>query len=139
MIAQLFCFLIKKVQCTKNVYYIYLFNFAEITVSVCKQDEHLICAKLQSRQVSSKSYLLWILYDECNVISRYCKCRIGSRVVGMCAHVASVIWYLAYARNLDQPFCYVKDCTEYLKVAKDMSEPELVDGSDYDEHECIEE
>ena len=61
--------------------------------------------KLQSRHVSSKSYLLWILYDDCNVISWYCKCRTGSRVVGMCAHVASVIWYLAYARNLDQPFC----------------------------------
>ena len=91
---------------------------AEFTVYVYKQDEHLICAKLQSRHVSSKSYLIWILYDECNVISWYCKCRTGSRVVGMCAHVASVIWYLAYARNLNQPFCYVKDWTEYLKDAR---------------------
>ena len=73
---------------------------AELTVYVSNKMN-----KLQSRHVSSKSYLLWILYDDCNVISWYCKCRTGSRVVGMCAHVASVIWYLAYARNLDQPFC----------------------------------
>lgn len=117
----------------------HLNEHAEFTVYVYKQDKHLICAKLQSRHVSSKAYLLWMLYDECNVISWYCKCRTGSRVVGMCAHVASVIWYLAYARNLNQPFCYVKDWTEYLKDAKSMPEPEPVDGSDNDEHECIEE
>ena len=117
----------------------HLNEHAEFTVYVCKQDEHLIWAKLQSRHVSSKAYILWILYDECNVISWYCKCRTGSRVVGMCAHVASVIWYLAYARNLIQPFWYVKDWTEYLQDAKSMAEPEPVDGSDDDEHECIEE
>ena len=50
----------------------------------------------------------------------------------MCAHVALVIWHMP-------GICYVKDWTEYLKDAKNMTEPEPVDGSDDDEHECIEE
>jgi hypothetical protein len=37
----------------------HLKELAEFTVYVCKQDEHLIFAKLQSRHVSSKAYLFW--------------------------------------------------------------------------------
>lgn len=32
----------------------------------------------------------------------YCECKVGPRTVGCCAHVASVLWYLGYARN--QPY-----------------------------------
>lgn len=53
-------------------------------------DPHLICAQLQSRHVSWKSYLLWIMFDEVHVTSWYCRCRTGSRVVGMCGHIASI-------------------------------------------------
>lgn len=103
---------------------------AEFEVYTCKQSENLICVKLQSRHVSSKHHLLWIHFDACSVRGWYCRCRSGSRVVGMCAHITSVIWYLGYARHLSQPFRYKTDWTLYFKDAKDMPEPESIDESD---------
>ena len=28
----------------------------------------------------------------------YCTCKVGGRVIGCCAHISSLMWYLAYAR-----------------------------------------
>jgi hypothetical protein len=33
------------------------------------------------------------------ILGYYCTCRSGARTVGTCAHVASVLWYLGYARH----------------------------------------
>ena len=54
---------------------------------------------LQSRHTSSRTYLLWIEYSPMEVIAWYCKCRAGTRVVGVCSHIASILWYLGYARH----------------------------------------
>lgn len=62
--------------------------------------ENIVCAKIQSRHVEAKQYKCWIEYRDGAVVAWYCKCRPGSRVVGMCAHLTSVIWYLAYQRHL---------------------------------------
>ncbi|GFU42507.1 hypothetical protein TNCV_4556301 [Trichonephila clavipes] len=32
-------------------------------------------------------------------IELYCQCKVGARVVGCYAHVASVLWYLGYWRH----------------------------------------
>ncbi|GFU21941.1 uncharacterized protein TNCV_3284091 [Trichonephila clavipes] len=32
-------------------------------------------------------------------IEMYCQCKVGARLVGCCAHVASVFWYLRYWRH----------------------------------------
>ncbi|GFQ66503.1 uncharacterized protein TNCT_546991 [Trichonephila clavata] len=32
-------------------------------------------------------------------IEWYCLCKVGARVVGCCAHVASILWYLGYWRH----------------------------------------
>lgn len=102
-------------------------------------DPNLICAKLQSRHISSKSYLLWIVFDEIQVTSWYCRCRTGSRVVGMCAHIASVLWYLAYARHLSQAFAHITDWTQHMQDAKDLPQPEEIDDSDSSDDGCVEE
>lgn len=57
-----------------------------------------LAVKIQSRHTSSKSYLCWIRFEEGAVTSWYCCCKSGARVVGTCAHIASVIWYLSFAR-----------------------------------------
>ena len=31
----------------------------------------------------------------------YCTCKSGARVVGSCSHVASILWYLGFARHED--------------------------------------
>ncbi|XP_076107099.1 uncharacterized protein LOC143075538 [Mytilus galloprovincialis] len=110
---------------------------SDFEVLVHKQENNLICAKIQSRHVSSKAHLLWIQYDEVTVLGWFCKCRAGARVVGMCAHVSAVIWYLGYARCLDIPYCSGDDWTKYLIDARNMPEPEIIDESD--ESDCVEE
>ena len=35
-----------------------------------------------------------------------CRCKIGLRTIGTCCHVASVLWYLGYARHTESmPVC----------------------------------
>ncbi|XP_062615097.1 uncharacterized protein LOC134276823 [Saccostrea cucullata] len=55
--------------------------------------------RIQSRHISSKQYLLWIEHSEGAVTGWYCQCRAGARIVGACAHVASVLWFLGYERH----------------------------------------
>ncbi|XP_033725211.1 uncharacterized protein LOC117315175 [Pecten maximus] len=99
-------------------------------VCVCKVDANLISAKIQSRHINSKTYQLWVFFDECTVQGWYCKCRAGARVVGTCSHVASVVWYLGFARHLDKIFDFNKDWTQYLQDASHTPEPLNVDESD---------
>ena len=66
----------------------------------------IVRAKLESRFSSNKNHMLWIKYDEEEGIEavkgHYCRCRQGARVVGMCAHVCSVLWYLGHHRHNNQ-------------------------------------
>lgn len=62
----------------------------------------LLSVKMQSRHVSSKKYMLWIRYSDSVIDAWYCQCRAGARVVGMCSHLAAVIWYLSSARYMDK-------------------------------------
>ncbi len=55
-------------------------------------------AQIQSRHRNAVKYDLYIQYNPQNITGWYCKCPNGSRVVGCCAHIASVIYYLAFAR-----------------------------------------
>lgn len=63
----------------------------QYNILINKQDNQLLMAKIQSRHVSKKEYKIWITYDECMVKGWYCQCKSGTRVVGTCAHVASII------------------------------------------------
>ena len=76
--------------------HMYQDNFTSEAVS---QNHHLIRVKIQSRHTSAKKYQLWIQYDSNQIVAWYCKCKAGARVVGACVHIASVLWYLGYARH----------------------------------------
>jgi len=61
--------------------------------------------KLQSRFRASVKHYLWLGYNPANegwrsITGWYCKCENGSRIVGCCAHIASILWYFGYARYL---------------------------------------
>lgn len=73
-------------------------------------DEHryepgFIRVRLYSRFRNSTRYQLWISYTVDNEVDNepitgyYCQCFSGARTVGSCAHIASVIWFLGYARH----------------------------------------
>ena len=43
--------------------------------------------------------------EENPIIGYYCTCQTGARTLGTCAHVASVVWYLGYARHQENIRC----------------------------------
>ncbi|XP_046559913.1 uncharacterized protein LOC124268930 [Haliotis rubra] len=69
---------------------------------LCKEVDDLIRVKIQSRHVGSLLHTLWVQFTEVKVTGWYCTCKVGARVVGCCAHIASVIWYLGYGRHQDK-------------------------------------
>lgn len=86
-------------------------------IHVNEDVENVVSARIQSRHVSAKKYYCWIQYGEGVVQAWYCKCKAGSRVVGCCAHITSVVWYLAYARHQETPVLGVQDWAVHLEDA----------------------
>ena len=71
-------------------------------ISIFKEDPGLIRARIQTRHVSAKKYILLISFNEHAtppINDWYCQCKVGSRTVGCCAHVAAVLRYLGYQRH----------------------------------------
>ncbi|XP_052689344.1 uncharacterized protein LOC128167586 [Crassostrea angulata] len=66
---------------------------------VHKESDSLIKLKIQSRHSQSVSHTLWIQYTPEQISGWYCTCKVGARVVGCCAHIASALWYLGYERH----------------------------------------
>ena len=104
----------------------YLEGNSEIFVH--QEDDHLIRVRLQSRHTSSRTYLLWIEYSPTEVTTWYCKCRAGARVVGVCSHIASILWYLGYARHKPHISYGVRNWGEHLEDASHM-----IDDTDSDQ------
>lgn len=67
-------------------------------LSLHRQESNILRIQLQSRHTSAKRYNLWLSFSSTHVTAWYCQCKSGARTVGCCAHIASVIWYLAYDR-----------------------------------------
>ncbi|XP_062572317.1 uncharacterized protein LOC134234281 [Saccostrea cucullata] len=61
---------------------------------ICISDDipGLVSAKIQSRHIAAKQYRCWVSFSDGVVDGWYCKCKAGTRVVGMCGHVTSVVW-----------------------------------------------
>lgn len=98
-----------------------------------KDNDRLLRVKIQSRHTSSKQYLVWIEYSDCSIDAWYCTCRAGARVVGMCSHIAAIIWYLSKGRH-EGGKCGVRDWGEHVLDAADI--PPAVDESDSDASSC---
>lgn len=63
----------------------------------------MLRTRIQSRHKNNTKYNSYIAYstnkDDTNPIKDwYCTCKTGTRTVGCCSHVASVIYYLSNAR-----------------------------------------
>ncbi|KAJ8671549.1 hypothetical protein QAD02_002808 [Eretmocerus hayati] len=64
----------------------------------------LIRARIWSRFSNNTRHQLWIAFgrdDEDAEIefNYYCTCKSGARTLGTCAHIASVLWFLGFARH----------------------------------------
>ena len=74
-------------------------------IFVNKEQDGVLKAQIRSRHTSSKTYNLWIEHNiSLNPITGwFCTCKSGARVVGCCAHIASVLWYLGFERHQPAP------------------------------------
>lgn len=99
----------------------------------CREKPGLIKVQIRSRHVASKLYNLWIEYSPglTPISGWYCQCKVGARVVGCCAHIASVLWYLSYERH--QPrIAHPTASSSYLSCADDAMMIEDWSESDSD-------
>jgi len=90
-----------------------------------KENPTLLRAKIESRYTQGKAHQLWISYeahgtDFKSVTGHYCTCKAGSRVVGCCSHIASVIWYFGCARHSNNLTLPSKSLAMAIKDAREI-------------------
>lgn len=90
------------------------------TVKITKHRRDLVLAKIQSRHKNNTAYDVWIQYSPDAILGWYCTCPAGARVVGCCAHVASIIWYLSFARF--HPEQLTQESSDFLNSCADAAE-----------------
>ena len=105
----------------------------DVDILVHREFHGLIRVKLQSRHVSSKQYLVWIQFSSSEITAWYCRCRSGARVVGVCSHIAAVIWYLAIGRHNKEAIPAVQDWSEFVTDASVIDESDDSDDSTIEE------
>lgn len=82
-------------------YRIAVLDYASFGINV--SDPMLVKAYMKSRFRSTKSHHIFVLVDKCKtgrdaIVEYFCTCETGSRTVGCCSHVMTIIWYLGYAQ-----------------------------------------
>jgi len=72
-------------------------------IQVAPENNEVLRCRIQSRHSNATRYYAWIQYNLTSngIDAWYCQCRSGARTLGCCGHIASVIWYLSYARLHD--------------------------------------
>jgi hypothetical protein len=64
----------------------------------CQEFPDIIRVPNQSAHVSRTTYHPIIQFSTDEILNWWCDCKCGNRFIGCCSHVASVIWFLSYAR-----------------------------------------
>ena len=69
-----------------------------------KDGKKILFAEIQSRHRNAIKYRSFIKYspysnDSNAICSWYCTCLSGSRTIGCCSHIASIVYYLSFARH----------------------------------------
>lgn len=93
-------FLVQKFELNRR-YRISALDYASFGINI--SDPILVKAYMKSRFRSTKNHHIFVLVDKSkigrNAITEYfCTCETGSRTVGCCSHVMTIIWFLGYAQ-----------------------------------------
>ena len=77
-----------------------------------------------------------VRYNQQYVLSWYCTCSVGARIVGSCCHIASIIWYLSFGNRLE---CVASPGTakirEKIKTTDEINEVLVYDSYDDEDEE----
>lgn len=115
----------------------HLKNDGNYSFEIFNEHKGLIRTKVNSRHSSKNVYNTWIRFNQNEktpVKDWYCTCRSGARVVGCCAHVISVLWFLGYHRynysSKNGSTKFTELCFDASKVSEEpmlMSDDECLD------------
>jgi hypothetical protein len=67
--------------------------------------EYFVRGRIRSRHSFSAKYNVYIRYNSQSHLDFQwlCRCKNGLRTVDCCSHIASIIYYLGYARHHEDP------------------------------------
>lgn len=85
-------------------------NVEHFSFQILEEERGFLRCRIYSRFTQATKHQLWIAYvpqdDEDHeddregpIMGYYCTCKTGSRTVGCCAHISSVLWFLGFARH----------------------------------------
>eukprot|EP00732_Lithocolla_globosa_P003902 Lithocolla_globosa_v1_NODE_3328_length_1686_cov_3.584906.p1 type:complete len:202 gc:universal NODE_3328_length_1686_cov_3.584906:174-779(+) len=101
---------------------------------VHREAPDLVRVRLQSRHKNKTKYFAHVQFTpdkkDCpgHVDGWYCQCQAGNRTVGCCAHIATVVWYLGYARH--NGYGPSKFLNKFWKDVKDSDASDELQDSD---------
>ena len=80
-------------------------NDQEFALELSPSDDNIFRCRLQSRHSNNTKYYLCVQFhetaDDDPIKDHYCQCKSGTRMVGCCGDIATILWYLGYARHFD--------------------------------------
>ncbi|CAF4548119.1 unnamed protein product, partial [Didymodactylos carnosus] len=83
----------------------YLDEHGSFEVEISPDTDNILRCRIQSRHHNSVKYRLCIEYDQEDddnpIVDKFCQCESGSRTIGCCAHVSTILWYLGFARHTE--------------------------------------
>ena len=92
----------------------------DYTIYQSKDFPDLIRVPTRSAHANRITYNPIIKFTSDEVVEWWCDCPIGSRFVGCCSYIASVIWFLSYARW--QSNNHYMPSNDYINFAVDASQ-----------------
>jgi hypothetical protein len=79
-------------------------NDGQFEYQLSSSDDTILRCRLHSKHSSTTLYFLYIRFDNDDddddepIKDHYCQCKSGARNLGCCSHIATVLWYIGYAR-----------------------------------------
>ncbi|CAH1103874.1 unnamed protein product [Psylliodes chrysocephalus] len=98
-----------------------------------REENNFLRFRIYSRFRNATKYMLWLAYEEelneniDPIFYYYCTCPCGSRTLSTCAHVASVLWFLGYARHQNNIRFPTTRLLNSIDDAADRLYPENID------------
>lgn len=124
-------FLVQKFRSTPR----YTWNYDDFGINVL--DPLLVKAYMKSRFRSTKNHHIFVLIDKSKsgrdaIVEYFCTCETGSRTVGCCSHIMTIIWYLGYGQYSEITVPNPNISNVSITIPKNRNE-EAVLGSDIDD------
>ena len=79
-------------------------NDDEFKLQISPGYDQLIWCQLHSRHSGNTLCFICIEFDNNDedepIEDHFCQCKNGKRKIGCCAHMATILWYVGYARHV---------------------------------------